>query len=570
MEITSNTFHISEAVIAIDSHGKIIALNDSVEKMTGFKEDEFLLKKIEDVFISDQDKKIIHGAIQQNNSFNNISLELLCANQATISVTASLTPLEQAENGIVGAIIVFHDSSEINLLYNDLKQKTNELNYKSSLLETVLNCHQEGIFSIDKNWEITTFNQKAVELTGYPANEVLGKKCWEIFKTKNCHNHCHMSDTLHSQTASNPSELFITNIENKKIPVRVNTSPLYDKEHIQIGALETIQDLSELVNLSSHLEKQYQFKNLVGKSKAMEHVYNMIENVIQNDSTVLISGESGTGKETIARSIHLHSERKSQPFYVIGCNTFSDILFVSDLFGHEKGSFEAAYISKPGKFELANNGTILLDGIDELSLPLQLKLAKALELKQFERIGGLTHFPLNARIMATTTKDLHNEVKEKRFSEELFYRLSVVNVSLPLLQDRMDDLPLLINFILCNLSKNLNRQSKSISPRTFKFLKNYNWPGNIRELENVLEHAFIISNSDVIEPEHLPERLWELLNKPSAKKDEDEEITLKSAEKLILINNLRKFKGHRGKTAKALGIDRTSLWRKMKKYNLLN
>jgi transcriptional regulator with PAS, ATPase and Fis domain len=201
---------------------------------------------------------------------------------------------------------------------------------------------------------------------------------------------------------------------------------------------------------------------------------------------------------------------------------------------------------------------------------MQLKLLRALETRQFERIGGIITIPLKARIIATTSRDLNIEVKEGRFREDLFFRINVININLPPLNIRMEDLPIHINYILENLSNTFNRETKNISSSAFKILKNHNWPGNIRELENVLEHAYIISNGGSIEPEHLPERLWSLLNKPSTKKDDDEEITLKSAEKLILIKNLRKFKGHRGKTAKALGIDRTSLWRKMKKYNLLN
>ncbi len=569
-ETSSQPFQIPDGIIAIDGSGKIIALNDSAEKITGYKEDEFLSKKIYDVVKSDKDKKIIFNTIRENNSFSNISLELLCAGEKKRNVLASLTPLEQTGGGMVGAIIVFHDSEEINYLFNNLREKTKELNSKSNLLETIFNCRQEGIFSINKNWEITSFNKKAIELTGYTLDEVIGKKCWEIFKTKNCHNGCHMASTIKSAETNSTAELFITNKENKKIPVRVSTSPIYDSENVQVGAIETIQDMSELFNLTSHIEKQFKFNSLVGKSKTMKHAYNLIESVIGNDSTVLISGESGTGKDIIARSIHLNSERKAQPFLIINCNALPEYLLESELFGYEKGAFEGAYVSKPGKFELAKNGTIFLDEVDELSTSLQVKLLRVLEHRAFERIGGTETLNLNARIIAAASKNLEEEMKNGRFREDFFYRISVININLPPLRDRLEDLPSFVNYFLENLSSKLNREPKNISTSVFRILRNYNWPGNIRELENVLEHAFIISNGSLIEPEHLPERLWTLLNKSTAKKEDDEEYTLKSAEKLIIIKNLRKFKGHRGKTAKALGIDRTSLWRKMKKYNLLN
>ncbi len=569
-ETSSKPYQIPDGIIAIDSSGKIIALNDSAEKITGYNENEFLSKKIDDMIESEEDKKIIFDMIRENNSFSNISLELICAGQKKINVLASLTPLEQPDKGIIGAIIAFHDSEEIKSLFNNLYEKTKELNSKSNLLETIFNCRQEGIFSINKNWEITSFNKKAIDLTGYTLDEVMGKKCWEIFKTKNCHNGCHMASTIKSADINSTVELFITNKENKKIPVRVNTSPIYDSDNIQIGAIETIQDMSELFNLTSHIEKQFKFNSLVGKSKAMQHAYSLIESVIGNESTVLISGESGTGKDIIARSIHLNSERKAQPFLIVNCNALPEALLECELFGHEKGACKGAYISKPGKFELAKNGTIFLDEIEDLTSSMQVKLLRVLEHRGFERIGGTETFHLNARIIAATSKNLDEEMKAGRFREDFFYRINVINIKLPPLRNRMEDLPSLVNYFLENLSSRLNRKPKNISPSVFKILKNYNWPGNIRELENVLEHAFIISNGSLIEPEHLPERLWTLLNKPAAKKDDDDEYTLKSAEKLILIKNLRKFKGHRGKTAKALGIDRTSLWRKMKKYNLLN
>ena len=567
---SSQQFQIPDGIIAIDSSGKIIALNNSAEKITGYNEDEFLSKKIDDLIKSEEDNKIIFNAIRENNSFNNLSLELFKADQSKLNVVASLTPLEQPNQGIIGAIIVFHDSEEINSLFNDLHEKTKELNSKSNLLETIFNCRQEGIFSINKNWEITSFNKKAIDLTGYALNEVIGKKCWEIFKTKNCHNGCHMVSTIKSAEANSTVELFITNKDNKKIPVRVSTSPIYDSDNVQIGAIETMQDMSELFNLTSHIEKQFKFNSLVGKSKTMKQAYNLIESVIGNDSTVLISGESGTGKDIIARSIHLNSDRKAQPFLIINCNALPDALIESELFGHEKGAFEGAYISKPGKFELAKNGTIFLDEIDELSFSLQVKLLSVLEHRAFERIGGIETLNLKARIIAATSKNLEEEVKAGRFREDFFYRISIININLPPLRNRLEDLPSFVNYFLENLSSKLKREPKNISTSVFRILRNYNWPGNIRELENVLEHAFVISNGSIIEPEHLPERLWSLLNKPASKREDDEEYTLKSAEKLIIIKNLRKFKGHRGKTAKALGIDRTSLWRKMKKYNLLN
>jgi len=302
----------------------------------------------------------------------------------------------------------------------------------------------------------------------------------------------------------------------------------------------------------------------------MQNIYTLLEHVSQTDSTVLITGESGTGKELIARAIHVNSERNNQPFMAVNCSAFVETLLESELFGHERGAFTGAIKTKPGRFELAQNGTLFLDEIGDLSHQVQVKLLRVLETRQFERVGGTKPILMKARIIVATNKNLKKEIEENRFREDLFYRINVVNIHLPPLRERIEDLPILIEHFLQKFRKKFKKNIKYISPDAFQLLKKYNWPGNIRELENVLEHVFVLCSQDTINTTSLPEWLIQIvLSKKPGISDTIIKETIKEAEKLHIISILNKYKGDRNKVAEALGIDKSTLWRKMKKFNLL-
>jgi transcriptional regulator with PAS, ATPase and Fis domain len=295
----------------------------------------------------------------------------------------------------------------------------------------------------------------------------------------------------------------------------------------------------------------------------------MMENVINTDSTVLITGESGTGKEVIARAIHLNSDRKSEPFVAVNCTAFAETLLESELFGHEKGAFTGAIRTKPGRFELAGNGTLFLDEIGDLPLSVQVKLLRVLEERVFERVGGTKTIPLNARIISATHKNLEKEVAEGRFREDFFYRINVINIHLPSLYERKDDIPGLVTHFMEKFNKKFKKEIHYISPNALKIISHYKWPGNIRELENVIEHAFVVCNSDALRTEHLPQKLQQLKKELALQNEKPPEATpLENAERQLIESTLRKHKGNRTKTASELGINKTTLWRKMKKYKL--
>ncbi len=560
-----------DGIVVINQKKKIIVFNKAAQRITGFGEHKIIDQNFQFLFDkSDDDRSYILNALANGKNFSNLSMNITCADEKSLQILTSITPIQQPNQDIIGVIVVFRNLQEMIFLSNEIQKKSMEILDERNKLVAIFNSRFEGTFTIDTDWTITSFNRAAERITGYTSKEAVGRKCWDIFRSNVCRNGCHMELTMKQQQPSTSNELLIVHKNGHRVPVRINSAPLFDGEGYHIGAVETFQDISEIKNLTAHLEERYEFKNIIGRSKSMQRVYDLMDNVIQSDSTVLITGDSGTGKELVARAIHLNSERKTAPFMAVNCSAFAETLLESELFGHEKGAFTGAIRTKLGRFELAGEGTLFLDEIGDLSLPVQVKLLRVLESREFERVGGTTPIKLKARLITATNKDLEKEVKASRFREDLYYRINVINIKLPTLKERIDDLPLLIEFFHEKFKNKFHKDIKGVSPAALRLLKKYEWPGNIRELENVLEHTFVVCHGEVIETEHLPERLWDSLEKiESDVEKQDAEHPLKNAEKLMIKATLEKFNGHRGKTAEALGIDKATLWRKMKKYGLL-
>jgi transcriptional regulator with PAS, ATPase and Fis domain len=299
----------------------------------------------------------------------------------------------------------------------------------------------------------------------------------------------------------------------------------------------------------------------VGRNKEIKQIINVFESVSQTDSSVLITGESGTGKELAARAIHINSRRKTGPFIAVNCSAFAESLIESELFGHEKGAFTGADKTRIGRFELANNGTLFLDEIGDLSPAVQTKLLRILETKDFERVGGNKTLKMNARIIAATNKKLTEEISTGKFREDLYYRINVINIHLPPLRERMDDFPLLVTHFI-NLNNNkFNKSVKHFSSEAFDILLNYKYPGNIRELENIIEHCFVLCTGSIIHSDSLPKRIREF-------KEPQIIGSFDSAEKSIVLSALERNNWNKSKTASELNINPSTLWRKMKKLGI--
>ena len=331
-------------------------------------------------------------------------------------------------------------------------------------------------------------------------------------------------------------------------------------------ALEKRKLALENLYLRRQLETSLESDVIIGQSKAIQRVKELIKKVGPTDSTVLVSGESGTGKELVARAIHYHSPRKQRPFVTVDCGSLVENLLESELFGHVKGSFTGATATKHGRFELANEGTIFFDEIGNISTNIQAKLLRAIQEREITRVGSSQVIKIDVRIIAATNKDLLKAAKEETFREDLFYRLSVIPIDLPPLRERREDVPLLANYFLQKHNKKRKKNIGRISDRAMKALSDYDWPGNVRELENAIERAVALTESEVIQPADL----WyyglgvEMFAGPAS----SEHMRLNDVEKEHIIKMLNRLNGHKGKTAQALGIDRKTLRMKMKRYGI--
>jgi len=333
-------------------------------------------------------------------------------------------------------------------------------------------------------------------------------------------------------------------------------------------ALERKQLLTEVQQLQDELKEKYRFENIVGKSSEMMDVFSMALRVAPTDSTILISGESGTGKELVARAIHLNSRRKNRSFVTINCGALPENLQESELFGHVRGAFTGAIRDKRGLFQEANGGTLFLDEIGETAPSTQVKLLRFLQDGEIRRVGENDPIHVDVRMLAATNQDLEKAIEEGRFREDLYYRLNVINIHMPPLRKRRDDIPLLINYFL---EKNVTQKKKkidSVSPDAMKILTGHRWPGNVRELENVMERAVILTNRNVIMAEDLPESIRETPSQVREPEYDTEEKTLEELEKYYILKALEKYAWNQKKASEVLGISTTTLWRKLKSYGI--
>ncbi|HEX7356983.1 MAG TPA: sigma 54-interacting transcriptional regulator [Ignavibacteriaceae bacterium] len=569
-KLLDNKLLASDGIVAINKDYRIIVFNDAAVRITGFKENDVLNNSSNILFKpSIESNSLVSKALLTGEIFSNISLIINCKNGKELSAIASITPLIQPDQDIIGIIVVFRDIAEIETLYNSLKEKNSEVIEEKNKLETIFNSLLEGTFTIDSEWRITSFNKAAEGITGFSLSEAIGKKYWQVFPSEDGHEDLQLKAFIEDHQQTLLRETTIIRKDGSRVLVRINSAPLMNANGNKIGRVVTFEDISVVKNLSNHIEERFHFKNIIGRSKPMQQVFSLMENVIETDSTVLITGQSGTGKEVVARSIHLNSRRKSEPFIAVNCTAFAETLLESELFGHEKGAFTGAIRTKPGRFELAGNGTLFLDEIGDVPLSIQVKLLRVLENRQFERVGGTKTVSLNARIITATHRNLEKEILNGKFREDLFYRINVINIHLPSLYERRDDIPGLVTHFMEKFNTRFGKEIHYISPNALKVISHYKWPGNIRELENAIEHAFVVCNSDAIQTEHLPSRLQPIIDELNLSEDTNTSNSpLQNIELQLIKETLSKFEGNRSKTASALGIDKSTLWRKMKKYNL--
>ena len=452
-------------------------------------------------------------------------------------------------------------------LYTIMVKKTKSLNeLKETATEIILESISDGVFTVDHNWKIMSFNRAAEEITGIYRKEAIGRHCWEVFRSNMCESDCALKKTMKEGRSFINSSTYIINSEKKRIPITVSTSLLKDKDGHIIGGVETFRDHTLVEELRKELSGNYQMGDIVSASPEMKKIFSILPQVAESDSTVLIEGETGTGKELTARAIHNLSPRKDYPFVAINCGALPDTLLESELFGYKAGAFTNAVKDKPGFFAIAEGGTLFLDEIGDTSAAFQVRLLRVLEEHEFQPLGAVKMEKTNVRVIAATNKNLSHLVEEKTFRQDLFYRINVVSLSLPPLRHRMEDMLLLVEHFIAKLNRIRGKSVSGIDRSALEILMSHDFPGNIRELENIIEHSFVLCSEGDINPGHFPAMLSR--QSPSIPEDEITDDPVRSAETRVIVDALKRNNYNRKAAAEDLGMHKSTLFRKIEKLGI--
>jgi len=432
----------------------------------------------------------------------------------------------------------------------------------------ILNSIADGVFTTDNDGKITFMNKAAEEITGFLSKEAIGHHCFEIFRADICQSKCALKETLKTKKEIINLPATILKKGGQKVPISISTAVLKNERGQIIGGVETFRDLSAIEELKKELSQNYTVGDIISKNHLIHDIFSILPNIAESDSTVLIQGASGTGKELFAKAVRNLSRRKTKPFIKVNCGALPDTLLESELFGYVKGAFTDAKKDKPGRFALANGGTIFLDEVGDMSPSLQVKLLRVLQEKEYEPLGSTSPRKTDVRIIAATNKDLSKLVSERKFRDDLYYRLNVVKIDLPPLSQRREDIPLLIDAFIQKFNAKMGKQITGLSDQALRLLLNHDFPGNVRELENMVEHAFVLCAGNRIEMDCLPKELTMKQEKTDLSVSLKEEHPFEKAEAEIVKRILEKNKGNRVNAADELGISRATLWRKIKRYGL--
>jgi len=434
------------------------------------------------------------------------------------------------------------------------------------LTDVILQSISDGVFTVDHHWRITSFNRAAEDITGISSDDAIGRYCWEVFRSNMCEGDCALKRTMNEGKSFVSSCTSIVNNEQKLIPISVSTSILKNKTGDILGGVEIFRDHSLVEELRRDLSGQSEVDNMVSRSKRMQDLFKILDQIAQSDSSVLITGETGTGKELMARAIHNHSHREEQPFISINCGALPDNLLESELFGYKAGAFTDARSDRKGLFGAADNGTILLDEIGDTSTAFQVKLLRVLEEGEYTPLGSTIPVKSNTRVIASTNQNLQLMVDQQKFRRDLYYRINIISVELPPLRERKEDITLLSDRFVEKMNRRKGRQISGIDAEAMSILNAHDYPGNIRELENIIEHAFVLCQKDQIEPNHLPAALTHRVALPET--PGIIRAAVATSERETILNALEHTDYNRTAAAKYLGMHKSTLFRKIKKLTI--
>ncbi|GAB7079932.1 sigma-54 interaction domain-containing protein [Megalodesulfovibrio paquesii] len=450
----------------------------------------------------------------------------------------------------------------------------------------LLNSIPMPVVLLSREKRVLLLNRPAQALTGFTQEEAEGLPCRHVLRSSLCVRGCPL-DSLQAEDRAVVHEADIINKLRQRIPVRATQSPALTARGRLAGYIECIEDLRPFSEMATRQQAGFTFGRIVGRSPQMERLFQLVPSIASSDSSVLVTGETGTGKDLLAEAIHQASPRAKGPFVKVNCGALPETLLESELFGHRKGAFTGATENKPGRFQLAHNGTLFLTEIGDLPLTLQVKLLTFLDDRVISPLGGSMPVPVNVRLIAATHRNLEEMVRQGTFRQDLFFRLNVVRLHIPALRDREEDVALLLDHFLRRINEEFKKHVQTLSDEARDVLLHYPYPGNVRELRNIIEYAVNVCSGSRIEVIHLPTYLLEQsgfmppglsrlpehsplpAHPPQARSSAVHEGDAWSdTEKRMILQALAQARGRRGKAAELLGWGRSTLWRKMKQYGL--
>ncbi len=438
----------------------------------------------------------------------------------------------------------------------------------------ILDAIEQGVFTVDESTRITSFNRAAQLITGYRPEEAVGQQCAEIFRTNLCSGICPLKQSMGERESMRRQQVRIQTRDGRSVPILVSTSPLVSPDGALIGGVEMFRDISGMEAMQRKLDGHYEFEDIISKNPEMQRIFTTLPLIADANTTVLVTGDSGTGKELVARALHNQSARSKRPFVAFNCAAVPETLIESELFGYHKGAFTDADRDKPGRIAQADHGTLFLDEVGDLPLSIQVKLLRFLQDHRYEPLGSSATVSADVRVIAATHIDLRQAVEKGTFREDLFYRIHIIEIPLPPLARRTEDIPLLVRHFVQQLASASHKHIEGVTNEALAVMLHYRWPGNIRELENAIEHAVVLCRTDRIGPEHLPPHLFaSTVHLPNGDVDNaaprvHHSTDLGQLEREAILSALNHAGGNRTRAAQELGIHRTTLHRKLAKLGI--
>ncbi len=436
----------------------------------------------------------------------------------------------------------------------------------SRFRDPILDSINEGVFTVDSDWRITSFNRAAERITGIQREDAIGHRCSEVLRANICSDACVMRSVLETGEPAVNASVFVVDAGGERIPLKVSAAVLRDTNGQVIGGVETFQDRRQVEELRKKLMDKHSCADIIGQSASIIRLFDILPHVSDSEATVLIHGESGTGKELVAHAVHALSPRRRKRFVPVNCGALPDTLLESELFGYKAGAFTDARKDKLGRFALAEGGTLFLDEIGDISPAMQVRLLRVLQEKTYEPLGSVEPVRANVRVIAATNKDLGELVRVGQFREDLYYRIHVVQIDVPPLRERREDIPLLVDHLIAIHNRLNDHEITGLSDEALSLIVRHDFPGNVRELQNILEHAFVLCRGGLVEPHHLPPDITARAERESM--DPRHLMNLKGVERHLIQKALDKHHGNRALAAQELGIDLSTLYRKTKRLGI--